>query len=134
VPVSKEQLLKSRLPEAEVEIPGVGTVRVRGLSRAEALEMQKISGSGALMIERRMLALAMIEPRMTEGEIREWQEASAAGELEPVTNRITELSGMNDDSARNAYKEQASDPDVEFRVLPGSEALDDGGPDAAGAE
>lgn len=126
--VDKESLLKARLPEADVDLPGVGTVRVRGLSRAEVLEIQKVAGSGTAMLERRMIAVAMVAPRMSEGEVREWQEASPAGELEPVTDKIQELSGVAADSAKAVYKEFDADPAGEFRVLPGGEAGDDRGP------
>lgn len=128
--VDKELLFKARLPEADVEIEGIGTVRVRGLSRAEALSIQKVAGSGTDILERKMLALAMVSPRMTEGEVREWQEAAPAGELEPVTVKVQELSGINEDSAKAAYKEFDAYPAGEFRVLPGADVGDDGGRDA----
>jgi len=109
--VDKELLLKPRLAEDDVEIPGVGTVRVRALSRAEVLLVRKatdnadsIDGPRALVLERKMLATAMVDPVLTEAEVGQWQEASGAGELEPVTYRIQELSGMLEGSAKAAYK------------------------------
>lgn len=128
--VDKALLFKARLPEADVEVPGLGVVRVRGLSRSEVLSIQKIAGSGTLVIERKMLALAMVSPRLTESEVREWQEAAPAGELEPVTDKIQELSGMTEDSAKVAYKEFDADPAAEFRLLPGTETEHDGGANA----
>jgi hypothetical protein len=118
--VDKEALFKPRLPEADVEVPGIGTVRVRGLSRAEALEVSKIVGSGAAMIERKALAMAMLDPKMTEGEIRQWQDAASSGELNAVFEKVNELSGTTEEAAKQAYKEFESDPDSEFRVLPGT--------------
>lgn len=125
--VTKELLLKSRLEEADVEIPGVGTVRVRALSRAEVLDVQKLQDKGTARMERRMLSLAMVDPQLTEAEVGEWQQASAAGEMEPVGLKVQELSGMLEGADKAAYKEFESDPDTEFRVLPGGEAGDDGG-------
>jgi hypothetical protein len=116
------------LPEADVDLPGgMGVVRVRGLSRAEALEVQKIADAGTLMLERRMLALAMVRPRMSEGKVREWQEVAPAGELEPVTDKVQELSGMAETSAKDIYRRLDADPSDEFRLLPGSETGDDRG-------
>jgi hypothetical protein len=117
----KELLFKSRLGEADVEIPGVGTVRVRGLSRAEVMSIQN-TAEGTEAIERKMLALALIDPKLTEEEVGKWQHASVAGELEPVTHKVTELSGMGKDAAKDAYKEFESNPDSEFRLPPSGEA------------
>lgn len=123
--IDKAKLLKSRLAETTVDIPGIGTVRVRGLSRAEALAAQNLKGAAA--IERRMLALALVDPVMTEAEVGEWQAAAPAGELEPVTDKIQELSGMTQGAAKEAYRAFEEDPDAEFRVLPRAETGDDGG-------
>lgn len=113
----KELLFKSALPEADVEIPGKGTVRVRGLTRAEAMSLQDVKGVAA--IERKMLALALVDPQLTEAEVGRWQKASAAGEMEPIGAKVQELSGMNEGAAKEAYKEFDADPDAEFRLPPG---------------
>lgn len=123
--IDKELLFKSRLPEADVEVPGIGIMRVRGLSRTEALHCRDTSD--IVTVERRMIALGLVDPVLTEGEVKRWQENSPASELEELTLRISELSGMTEGAAKAAYKEFESDPDGEFRVLPGAEAVDDRG-------
>lgn len=115
----KARLFKSRLPEEEVEVPGVGTVRVRALSRSEAMKLRKMSVASVEVIERKMLALALVDPKLTEDEIGQWQEASTAGELEAVSNKVSELSGMTEGAAKEAYKEFDADPDSEFRLPAG---------------
>jgi hypothetical protein len=125
--VDKKRLLKSRLPEAEVEVPGVGTVRVRGLSRLEVLELQREDTDGPGVFERKIVAVALVEPKLSEAEVAEWQAASVADELEPVTRTINELSGLVKDAAKEAYRRFESDPDAEFRVPTGGDAGDDGG-------
>jgi hypothetical protein len=97
----KARLLKPRLPEADYEIPGSGTVRVRGLSRVEVLVQRKatdseanLDGPRALVLERKMLALAMVDPQLTEAEVGQWQAAAGAGELQPLVELIQELSGL----------------------------------------
>jgi hypothetical protein len=108
--VDKEALFKSRLNEEEVEVPGVGVVRVRGLSRVEVISVRKatdsehIDGPRTLVIERKMLAAALVDPQLTEAEVKRWQEASAAGEMEPVIAAVQRLSGMEDGAAKAAYK------------------------------
>lgn len=133
-PLADKALLTGRtgrdpLPERDVTIFVNGrpvTVRVRGLSRAEVLALQKHTGSGRGLLEIKMLALAMVNPRMTEGDVREWQEAAPAGELEPVTDAVEELSGVNDGAERAIYGGFQSGQLDEFRTLPGDEAGDDG--------
>lgn len=91
--IDKDQLLKARLHEEEVDIPGVGSVRVRALSRQEALILKDKEMAYEEM-ELKLLSMAVVEPVLTEDEVRQWQAASPAGELEPVTDAIQRLSGM----------------------------------------
>lgn len=121
----KELLFKQALPEADVELPGKGSVRVRGLTRTEALGIKSAVKSEADAIkrtaelERKMLALAMIDPEMTETEVGRWQQASAAGEMDLVVDQVQVLSGMARGEAKAAYKEFEADPESEFRLPPG---------------
>lgn len=128
--MDRADLLKPRvntvsgLPEDEVDIPGIGTVRVRGLSRIEALAIRRIEDMAGS--ERKMVSTAMLDPTMNEEEVHTWQRVSAAGEMEPVTSKIAELSGMLSNSAKEAVKEFEADSELEFRVLPSSETEHDG--------
>lgn len=92
----------SGMREDDVEVPGVGTVRVRGLSRIEALHVQAANGEAAT--ERRIMALGMLDPVMTESEVGRWQKASEAGEIEVVSKKIAELSGMLPGADKESYK------------------------------
>jgi hypothetical protein len=92
--LDKKALLAKRLGDAEdVEIPGVGTVTVRGLSRAQALTLQGEAVDETTM-ERRLVSLGMVDPALTEDEVAEWQANTAAGELVPIVNAVLRLSGM----------------------------------------
>lgn len=122
--MDKEKLFTPRLPEADVEIPGVGTIRVRALNRAEVLIVEGVKSLDAK--DRKLISLGMVDPALTEAEAGRWQKASPAGELEPVTVKIAELSGMLPDSAKEAVKEFVANPDKEFHPLPGAEAEHDG--------
>ena len=135
--MDKDKLLAPRtgtpsgLPEDTVDVAGMGTVRVRGLNRVEILLLQKIEDLSTR--ERKMLTFAMVDPELAEHEAGQWMRVSAAGEIEPVTTRIAQLSGMLPDAAKEVYQEFEADSEAEFRVLPGAEVGDDGG-DAAGAD
>jgi hypothetical protein len=91
--MDKALLTKPRLAEEDVEIPGVGTVRVRALSRAEAMKVTDRELPVATM-EQALLSMAMVDPKLTEAEVAEWQEAAPGGELEPVVEVIQRLSGL----------------------------------------
>lgn len=90
--VTKDQLLTKRAKTREVEIPDVGTVVVRSLTRAEAMEIGQ--GGEAAELERKMLAMALVDPEMTEDEVAEWQAAGSVGDIGEVVEAIIELSGM----------------------------------------
>ena len=146
--MDKATLFKSRLPEDDVEIPGVGTVRVRALNHKEAIHVQGAEDTPGER-ERRLLAQGLVDPMLMDpvrlhdlgdkpcvkcAEAGQWQKAAPADELVPVMERITQLSGMGDKAAKEAFKEFETDSDAEFPVLPGTEAVDDGvrpGQDAA---
>lgn len=121
--MNKRLLLKPRLPEDDIDVPGVGTVRVRALSRADVLEIRDSEGAE---FERKALSLALVNPKLTEDEVGQWQAAAVGGELDFVMSKVSEMSAFNKDAAKDAYKEFESDADAEFRDVPGSEAQQDG--------
>lgn len=98
--MDKSKLLARRLNEESVEIPGVGTIRVRALTRAEVLaarkatDTEKIDGPRALVLERKLLAAAMVDPKLTEAEVGQWQEAAPPSEIELVIEAVQRLSGL----------------------------------------
>jgi len=118
------------MPEDDVEIPGVGTVRVRALSRKEALKTGQIADISERTAH--IIAIAMVDPKLSVSEVKAWSAVALAGELDPVDEKIAELSAMTPGAEKAAYKSNGSGPEPGVRPLPGSEALDDSG-GAAGA-
>lgn len=127
--MDKEKLLAPRndtehgMPEADVEIPNVGTVKVRGLTRGEVFKIQQAKGTAA--IEAKILAIGMVDPELTDAEVRRWQGQSPAGELDSVVEKIRELSGLSDRADKEAYKSFRDGSGDGVRTLPGDEAFDD---------
>lgn len=101
--IDKNALFAPRLPEEEFEISGVGSVRIRALTRAEML---RIRGKEMPVdeMERQLLSLALVAPKLTEDDVRKWQHASAAGELEPLTKAVMRLSGLEATAPKEAVK------------------------------
>lgn len=103
--MDKAALLAKRLPEADLELPGVGVVRLRGLSRAEVVASNDLTSEQR---ELRWLHLAFVDPVMTEDEVQQWREAVPHAEVELVAEKLAELSGMAETSVKDATK-SASD-------------------------
>lgn len=110
--ISREELLgQAGPPEDDVDIPGVGTIRVRGLTRTEVLSVRKaadnagtVDGPRVLVLERKLLSAGMVDPKLSEDDVRTWQNVCPAGQLEPVTEKIQELSGLLEGSEKAAFQ------------------------------
>lgn len=109
--ISRDDLFAIRLAQTEVDIPGLGTVKIRALSREEVLGLRKVKTDEGLSLgddpgamECHMVALAMTEPALTPADVLRWQKSSPVGELEVVTDAIAEVSGMNSGAVKEAVK------------------------------
>lgn len=101
--VDKSALLRPRCPERDVDLPGVGAVRIRGLTRAQVIEISKGMDAGRDM-EPLSLSWAMVSPELTEDEARQWIETASFGEIQTLTTAVNELSGIAGRADKEAYK------------------------------
>ncbi|GIF71909.1 hypothetical protein [Asanoa siamensis] len=93
--MDKKTVLAERFKTGDVEVEGVGTFTVRGMSRWEvAMANKALEKGGDLEYERFVLARCILDPVMTEGEIGEWQKVAGPLELVTVGNKVNELSGI----------------------------------------
>ena len=99
--MDKEALFERRLGEGKHEIEGVITLRIRGYSRIEALELQAQPDANGAVGDRWMLARCILHPVLTEDEIKVWQENSPPMEIQAVCNAIRDLSGMGPGAAKS---------------------------------
>jgi len=120
----------SGMPEGDVPIEGVGTVRVRGLSRWEVLEGKDIDDRRAY--DSWLLLTAMVRPVVSATVVEAWMRAGLPTEFTPIIDKAVELSGMDDGAERRAVTEFVEDSDAEFRDVAGGSAEADGGPTATG--
>lgn len=90
-------LLASGPNTAQVELPGKGTVTVRGLTRHEVTLATKETGEGrAAAIERGLLFFGLVDPKVTEDEADELVKVLTFGEVQLIVSKINELSGFGD--------------------------------------
>lgn len=115
-----------------------GKVRVRGMSRLEVMAMDDLKAKGILADaaagERFMLARVMVAPKMTEAQIQQWQQEPAGGDMETVTAKVAELSGLGKGAEKSGVPEPARESDTGVRVLPSDQARDDSVPVTVAAQ
>lgn len=114
------------LPEDDVTLSN-GKVRVRALTRGEVFLMNAARASGEIKTEadweQHMVAYAMVQPTLTRRQVAAWQGSDlAGGDLEKVTNRISELSGMSEGADKSGVPGTGEGPGDGVRVLPSDEA------------
>lgn len=97
--IDREAFLKHRLGERTVELPGVGMVRVRGLSREEAFSLKKEADVEAM--ERKLVEIAMVEPKLSADDVAEWYAHAPAGEIDLIVGPIQELSALNEGAPKS---------------------------------
>jgi len=80
--------------EEDYELPGVGMIRIRGLSRAEFIEANKRFEGNPGAQERFILSRCVLIPRITEAIAGQWQEASGINEINALAMHLNEMSGL----------------------------------------
>jgi hypothetical protein len=109
--MDKSTLTADRLNSEELDLPGVGTITVRGLSRFELLLAGKLTGDqGAAVMEQHMLSMGMVDPEMSTKDVEAWQKASPAGEIMPVVSLINRLSGVGQGADKSGVPEAGAEP------------------------
>lgn len=131
---SPQALTDAGIHEGDATTESGRVVRVRGLSRIEVL----LSKAGELAEDRVkweafILSTGLVAPRMTAAQVNNWQASVIATEIEPVMDKIFELSGMDDGAERRAVRELLEEDGAEFRDVPSGPATDDARTDEADA-
>jgi hypothetical protein len=98
--MDKAEFLSRRLPTDTVDLNGSGVVTVRGLSRAEVTHLGKLAGDvdGADVY---VLARGLVDPELSEDEVRQWRDNAPAAEVALVSDRIVELSGLGEGAQKS---------------------------------
>jgi len=106
--VSKDAFLKGHLPEADIEVPEIGVIRIRGLSRSESLRTVDMDSD---VREAQVLAWGIIEPALTVEDAETWRSNATGGVVAAVVHEILLLSGMIDPpkavvAAKRSFQEE----------------------------
>lgn len=113
--------------EGDVTLASGKKVRVRGMSRGEVFAMQKAFAGDEAAQERHILSKCMLIPTLTERQAGAWQQEKAGGDLDAVTAKIQELSGLRAGADKSRVPDVRDDAGDGVRVLSSGEARDDGG-------
>lgn len=98
--IDKETLLKGLTPERVVDLPGVGDVRVRGLSRSEAVSLAAVKDDTAAL-EQLIIRLGLVDPALSADEVAEWYAAAPAGLTDLIINAVEDLSGLRQGAGKS---------------------------------
>lgn len=100
---SVDDLLAADLDDSRVVVlPKLGrSVRIRGLTRDEAIKIADTKGSGER--EKRMVTWAMVEPELTYQQVEAWFRKASAGDLQFLTAEIAKQSGLTDEAEKESF-------------------------------
>ncbi len=107
---TKAALTTSHLKTGEVELEDVGSVLVRGLSRWEMVDVQKLEDDRQRQ-DNLAVFYGMVEPQMDEHEVMAWRKSGGAMEIEAVARKINELSGIGKDAAKSDVPSDGEQPE-----------------------
>lgn len=102
--IDKEAFLKASTPEEVITLPGIGDVRVRGLSRSEALSLSKVKDDPEAL-EQLIVRLGLVEPALTADEVKAWFDVAPAGLIDPLVEAVQRLSGLGEGAPKSGLPE-----------------------------
>lgn len=102
--LTREQILARKLAGAEpFDLPdGSGQVMLRGLTRNEALAVK--DGETTADKDDIVVSLGMVEPALSIEDVAAWAAADDAGTLAAISNRISELSRMQEGAGKSGVQ------------------------------
>lgn len=101
--LSRDELLNRLMPRAEVKLPGLGTVCVRGLSRAMVVQVQE-SPQEVAALEALVLHLGLADPSLSLEDAATLRLNLTTEEVILLIGEIKRLSGLGEGQAKAEYK------------------------------
>lgn len=101
--LTREQILAKKLSQEVIDLPSGGQVKVRGLTRDEALLTQDREGTAAR--DNYVIATGLLDPKLTEDDVAAWAATGATGDLNTISLAIAHLSGMGEGAGKSGVAE-----------------------------
>ena len=107
---TKDDLFTAHIETEDFELPSGLVVTLRGLTGFEVHLMRKMAGENGEMADAVALSMGLVDPVLSKDEALRWMKNRPAGESTAATGRIRDLSGLNDDAPKEAYKSLRGEP------------------------
>lgn len=104
--LSRDDLLAAGPPASDVVTITAGDVRIRALTRAEAIKV-RTRGKGWAAQEPLILHFGMADPELSVEDAETWLEVAPAGDVQRLVEAIGRLSGMDAATPKEATKSAA---------------------------
>lgn len=103
---TREEILSRKIGHGTVDIEGLGTFKVRALSRDQAMLVYERQRDGDLAASENMLiSFGLIDPELSVTDVAEWASlGGSAGALQALSVAIGTISGMTATSGKESYK------------------------------
>jgi hypothetical protein len=98
--LTREQILARKIGKGTATLPDGSTVAIRGLTRDEVLAAQEGTDTSADR-DNALVALGMIDPKLSIEDVAAWAAAGDAGDLVAVSEAIQELSGLTEGAGKS---------------------------------
>jgi hypothetical protein len=111
--LTREQILARKVTGKPVphDLGDGDTVMLRGLSRDEALEVQKKGQGGDLAgADNLLVHHGLVDPPLSVEDVAAWAAADSAGVLTGVSNHISEISGLSEGAGKSGVSRTRKRP------------------------
>lgn len=85
----------------DIEIKGLGLVKIRALEFAEVQAIRQKAGDDDLQLTKLSVLVGMVEPKLTEAHLAALDKARA-GVIGLISQRVLEISGMTSEAEKKA--------------------------------
>jgi hypothetical protein len=97
--LTREEILAKAVDQEVVNLPSGGQVKVRGLTRDEALNVQEAEGTAAR--DNLTISQGLVEPALTVEDVAAWAATAPAADSIEISRAIARLSGMSEGAGKS---------------------------------
>jgi hypothetical protein len=97
--LTREEILAKAVDHEVVTLPSGGQVKVRGLTRDEALNVQEAEGTAAR--DNLTISQGLVEPALSVEDVATWAATAPAADSIEISRAIARLSGMTEGAGKS---------------------------------